>query len=207
MYGFKVYFQYLLLVVLIGIHACRQGEKKYEISNGDSFELAVKQVLTAFAHNDDKLLNNLVNKKVGITILYRNGVFDQFRQLNALDFNKPEPPYLPYDAPTIDTDTVTLVYGLLPEFNCSRMEWNKFGLFCDTAKQDNKLWQTAANLIKYRGDTISEKELSSFAKLAKSSRRVILATTDGGECIFTLTWLDGKWYLTVIDRVTTDCSA
>jgi hypothetical protein len=86
------------------------------------------------------------------------------------------------------------------------MEWDKHGLYCDTIQKDTLLSGTPQNLIKYRGDEIADAEVQKLKQLEAKSRRIVLARA-GRDFIFYLTLIDNKWYLTAIDRITTDCSA
>lgn len=172
----------------------------------DNFESTVAQVIEAFRVQDDSMLNALISQEAGLTVIYRMGVFDQYEWTDGIDFEKPIPSYFPYPRFAATQDTV-LTYETLPEFDCGSMTWDKTGLFCDTTQQDNKLSQTALNLIAYRGDTIPQTEVRRFQQLEEHSRRVVWANNGDDELIFNLTWIGNRWYLTLIDRVTTDCSA
>ncbi|QNL49389.1 hypothetical protein H8S90_22100 [Olivibacter sp. SDN3] len=176
-----------------------------QTSVSDDFEYAVIQTINAFGDKNEHTLNKLIHKDVGLAVIFRNGVFDHYLLTDSINFNQPVPDYLPY--PTIKKQVPALNYSDLPIFSCDSLQWNKHGLFSDTAQSDGKLLQTALNLIAYRGDTIEKQEIESMKALKNNSRRIILAADRDEELIFTLTLISGKWYLTGIDRAATDCSA
>lgn len=180
------------------------GCTPHQSKSSDPFETTVSAVIEAFRTQNSQAINTLIAPELGLTVLYRMGVFDHYSTIQEFHFEKPTPHYLPY--PMIDT-IATLQYGTLPLFDCGEMIWDKTGLYCDTSINDNKLLQTAQHLIHYRGDTIPNEILNDFTKIGQTSRRIVLATVSGGELIFNLTWHQKRWYLTLIDQVTTDCSA
>lgn len=188
-----------LLYLVILISACAPD------AVDDSFESTVVKVIEAFRAQDDSTLNTLISPEAGLTIIYRMGVFDQYDRTDAIDFERPIPAYFPYPSLTLLADT--LIYETLPEFDCGTLAWNKTGLFADTTQQDNKLSQTALNLVTYRGDSIPQTEIQQFQQLETHSRRIVWANDTDNELIFNLTRIGDRWYLTLIDRVTTDCSA
>ena len=170
----------------------------------DNLENTILKVVKAFKEKDQAKLNQFVSKENGIITLFRRGVFDEYQKSDKVDFENPVPKYLPYF--DFSTD-LKLSFESLPTFDCDKMEWSKTGLFCDTTKVDNLLSKTARSLKKYRNDNISEKEIESFKILEKESHRIVLCDENEGELIFYLTFVDNKWCLIIIDRVTSDCSA
>ena len=195
--------KYLIVIFLIsGLLFSFQSK---EIMNDSSeLEITIIQVVKAFKEKDEKTLNNLILKEKGLIVLFRRGVFDEYSKTDKIDFNNPVPEYLPYS--DFSTD-YKLTFDSLPVIDCNTMKWSKNGLFCDTTTIDNLLSTTARNLKKYREDNIPELEIKAFEKLEKSSRRIVLSDNDGGELIFYLTLINDKWKLTILDRVSSDCSA
>lgn len=171
----------------------------------ENFETTVWKVIHAFHDRDTATLNGLISEKIGLAVVYRIGVFDEYVLIDSIDFEQPIPDYLGY--PDVVTVPDSVHYAELPIYDCGELIWDKTGLFADTTRSDDKLAQTALNLVKYRGDSIPEADLIRFRNLAPQSRRIVLASNDDEELIFNLTLIADKWYLTLIDRVTTDCSA
>ncbi|MFC3196433.1 hypothetical protein ACFOET_02280 [Parapedobacter deserti] len=189
----------IALFVLASFSSCSSPVKP------ENFETTVWKVIHAFQDRDTATLNGLISEKIKLAVLYRIGVFDEYVLIDSIDFEQPMPDYLGY--PDIVAVPDSVHYTELPVYDCGELVWDKTGLFADTTRSDDKLAQTALNLVKYRGDSIPEAELARFRNLAQQSRRIVLAGHEDEELIFNLTLIADKWYLTLIDRVTTDCSA
>lgn len=193
------------LVLLIVLFSCKLiiAENKIE-NNNISLKQSIIKVVRAFKYKDTATLNNMIYAPSGLIVLFRRGTFDEYGKTDRIDFNAPVPGYLPY----FDFNTDYKVrFESVPTFDCNKMKWSRKGLFCDSLKADNLLSTTAKNLKKYRGDSISENEIKAFVELEKNSRRIVLSDGKKGELVFYLTLINNKWYLTIIDRVTSDCSA
>jgi len=167
------------LFVLASFSSCSSPVKP------ENFETSVWKVIHAFQDRDTATLNGLISEKIGLAVLYRIGVFDEYVLINSIDFEQPIPNYLGYPVVTSAPDSVH--YGKLPVYDCGELVWDKAGLFADTARSDDKLAQTALNLVKYRGDSIPETELARFRNLAQQSQRIVRAGQEDEELIFNLT--------------------
>lgn len=179
------------------------GQLRMDTVSSD-LESTISKVVAAYQQKDSEVISSLIHPRVGITTLYRMGVFDQYSTQFDFDFEAPNPEWHPY--PKIATDRVELEYKELPSYDCDMMKWEITGLFCDTSTTNHLLSTSAIDLVKYREDDIPESEIAAFYELEKVSHRVIWATPQV-EFIFYLSYIDEGWYLTIIDRVTTDCSA
>jgi len=212
----------LLFIVLVScavLFSCSEGKKENQSvitardsilkstpadKKAPSFEETVYSVLKALEKKDQAALDALTSPKEGFVVVYRSGVFNEYKHLDKVDFSKPVPETFPYPS---FVSNEKLKYADLPKFNCGSMEWNKYGLYCDTIHRDTLLSGVPKNLREYRGDKIPDSEVEKLQQLEKNSRRVVLASAKGNDLIFYLTLIGNKWYLTAIDRITTDCSA
>ena len=196
----KLKIKYLFLI-LIGLSFLTCSDQK----KLENLESSIIKVVKAFKEKDELTLNELISKEKGLITLFRRGVFDQFEKTEKIDFENPVPEYLPYF--DFSTD-FKVTFESLPTFDCDKAKWSKVGIYCDTIRNNNNLLSnTAKNLKKYRNDNISDKEIKTFEKIEMNSHRIVLSAKNGGELIFYLTLINKKWYLTIIDRVTSDCSA
>jgi len=173
-------------------------------TNGNDFEKTIIKVVKAFKEKDAFTLNCFINRKEGLLVLFRSGIPDEYLKTDIIDFRKPIPTYLPYS--DFSTD-YKIKYQFLPIFDCGSMKWSKSGLYCDTLNRDFLLSSTAKNLEANKGIKVPDEEIQKFVELENRSRRIVLTDKDGGELIFYLTIIDKKWYLTILDRVSSDCSA
>jgi len=171
--------------------------------NRSTFENTVFDVLNAFENSDSLRINKYVSKDEGVVVIFRTGVFNEYLKTAQINFSNPIPPTFPYPSLKINRD---IRYEALPTFDCGTMEWSKYGVYCDTVRKDTLLSGTPLNLRKYRGDKIDDSEIDKFRQIESLSRRIVVAAPNG-DLIFYLTLLKNKWFITAIDRITTDCSA
>ena len=188
----------ILVALILALNSSCQN-----IENNEFEKHAIK-IVKAFHNQDSQSINQMIHDDLGLIVLYRRGVFDEFEKVEKIDFMNPVPEYLPYFDFQIDT---TITYQSLPTYDCDKGKWSKFGLYCDLTIRDSLVSTTAINLIKYRKDKISKETIAKFKEIESSSHRIVLIDNEDGVLIFYLTLIDNKWYLTVLDRVTGDCSA
>jgi len=189
-----------LFLAICGIlFSCQTKENK----NGH-LESTIVQVVKAFKEKDAVTINSLMPKENGLIVLFKRGTMDEYGKAEKIDFEKPFPEYLPNIHFVTD---YKIKFENLPTYDCETMKWSKQGLYCDSVSQDSLLSRTALNLNQFRGDSIQASEIKRFAELEKNSRRIVLSDSDHGELVFYLTLIDNKWYLTMLDTVTSDCGA
>ncbi len=172
--------------------------------NEERLDDTIITVVKAFKEHDSITLNNLINKDIGLIFLYRTGIVDEFQKKENFDFAKPTPGYMPYFDFLTD---YKIKFEPLPVFDCDSMKWSKPGLYCDTIHIDHLLSTIAQSLEDFKGEKIEDSEIEKFKEIENNSRRIVLTDKNEGELVFYLTLIENKWYLTIIDRVTSDCSA
>jgi hypothetical protein len=185
----------------------QQKESQQEIAvNQNSLEDVIIKTIRAYQTQNEKTLNKLILKNFGIAFVYRRGIMDEFSISNEISFDEPVPEYLPFDYNIIITD-YKIHFGKLPVFSCDTEKWNKpDGIYCDTKNTD----KTLSNIAKFRNENFesnySDREIKNFEEIEKKCYKVIVIGKEGNEFIFSLTFLENKWYLTIIDRFEA-CSA
>ena len=166
-----------------------------------SFQTTAKDIVQKLAKRDSAGLVKYIDKTLGVYILYRIGVQDDIKHVQRIGFSDSSYPHVPfYDAVRI----TKLSYSSLPTFDC--MKWTKTGTFVDTTRIDRLLSKTARRWNLYQKKKIPQKTIDSYLNLESLSRRVIIADKNGNDLIFYLSFINNKWYLTMIDKITTDCS-
>lgn len=165
---------------------------------------AITDVIKAFDAEDTAKLNQYIHSDKGFTVLFRRGILDQYRTVTEIDFHHPVPEYLPYTPFTVD---LNIRREALPTFNCDTETWSKIGLYLDTTTTDHLLSNTATKFNQYGEANIPPTTIDTFKALEANSHRIVLVDDKGRELIFYLTLIDDKWYLIILDQVTTDCSA
>lgn len=170
----------------------------------DSLDKVIATVATAFEKQDAATLNSLIDKEMGLTVVFRRGTFDELQTISAINFAQPVPEHVPFPVPA---KVAAVQFQALPTYDCEAMTWSKSGLFCDTTQRNTLLTTTVANRAEFGLDTLPPATVKAYADREARTRRVIFASTDGKTLIFHLTQSQGRWFLTLIDRVTDDCSA
>src|SRR5262245_42992077 len=164
------------------------------------FETTLKRVVAALVSRDSVTLSKYTDKRTGIYIINRIGAFDTYKHFPTLGFSDTAYP----SAPFYDNVKLTeLTYSTLPTFDCEK--WSRTGTFVDTTETDNLLSKTATDMNREAREKVSAKTISYFSDLESKSRRVVVAD-NSNELILYLTYLNNKWVLTMIDKVTADCS-
>ena len=158
--------------------------------------------MKAFKEKDASTINSLIPKDKGLIVLFKPGTMNKYGKTDQIDFEKPLPEYLPNYHFVTD---YKIKFESLPVYDCEALKWSKYGLYCYSVNIDSLLSGIAVNLNKFGGDSIPESELKNFVDLEKNSRRIVLS--EKGELVFYLTLINDKWYLTILDTVTSDCGA
>ena len=169
------------------------------------FEPFCRAVATCLANGDIAEVNKVVHPD-GVYTIYRIGVPDIFRRDLALDTNlqRTFPYYYPVVEAGQNMDQMTFRYGKLPTFDCGKYEWNEAGIFADTSTVHHQLTDIMDFLAEYEDVQYSVDEVDAMKALEANSRKVIFTPND---LIMYVTRLNGKWYLSVVDVATLDCSA
>ncbi len=166
-----------------------------------NFLLTLKEVVTALSSRDSSALSRYIDKNTGVYILNRIGVFDSYKRFTTLGFSDSTYPNVPF----YDSVKLTpLTYSKLPKYDCEK--WTKTGTFTDTSQTDHLLSKIATNLNKEFKDEVPAKTINEFYQLENKSRRIVIAENNGNELIIYLSFINNKWMLTIIDKVTCDCS-
>lgn len=148
----------------------------------------------------------MIHPVYGLYLVYRPGAMDTYHPMKKLDN---EYPYRLEDHPVNATGLkrYPLAYGKLPVFNCDNNTWNKRGFYADTLKRFSPVSQIVAFRKQYEELEITKSEMNAIRLIEKGSRKVIYTGRSGDGIIFYLYHSKGKWFLSIIDIVTTDCSA
>ena len=185
----------LLVAAICSTPSFGQSSKEIQFSS------TLKTVVIALKNRDSLTLSKYIAKKTGVYILHVIGVFQTYKQFNTLGFSDTTYP----NAPFYDHVRLTrLQYSTLPTFDCEK--WSKDGTFVDTTRTNHLLSKIAKEINLQSKRKISPKTINYFYKLENASRRVVITGTIGSELILYLTYINGKWMLTIIDKATCDCS-
>lgn len=166
------------------------------------FAVTLKAVVAALSSRDSATLSKYIHKHTGVYILNRIGVINTYKHFAALGFSDLTYPNVPF----YDSVKLTpLIYSKLPGFDCEK--WTAVGTFVDTTQTDHLLSKTAQYLNKEFKNEVPVKVIDDFRKLENKSRRIVIAENNRNELIIYLSLINNKWVLTIIDKVTCDCSS
>ena len=190
----------LTIIIILSTTFCLSAQNQKELS----FKKTLKEVVLLCVNKDSTGLLKYIDKKTGVFFFYRPGTMDTYSNLEALSFN--ELVYPNFNVAT-DIKISVLKYSKLPEYSCDKESWSKKGCYADTTKIDHLLSNTAKNLVEYMEVEISKQTITDFQNLETKSRRVVIVAPSGNSFVLYLSYINKKWYLTMIDQVTDDCGA
>lgn len=208
----------LLFVILTSILFSGCGSLKGQ--NKDVEQFVKKMVKTYNEKNSDKF-NQLINKNTGLFFITTTGSNNSWSKVQnvCLDKKCPESIGIPYQSflegyKTGDLNLNTIEFTEQSFFECEKIE--KQGIFVSSENKFHPLSESVSFFMKNSFNILGEKlehkkknelenELKTFKKIETKSRRVTV-NSKGGTFIFYITNIAGKWYLTIIDFASMDCS-
>ncbi len=174
-------------------------------AQANDFSVAVWQVIDGFNQQDNRKINSLIDEKKGVIVLTRLGVIDRLELAKKIDFKKPIPEYLPYSG--VSPIPKDIKAGEIPLYNCDNDTWSKAGIYFVESSQDLLFMRVVDFLIQFNGVKIEQAQYRYYRFINENSRRVVAVDPDGNALVFYLTKIKDSWYLTIIDRISDDCSA
>lgn len=189
-----------LWVALMSAASCEPNIQKDEVEN------VIADILHLASQHDIKAINaKYINKEFGIFDVYRIGVPDEFEVLDALPLRGEDWPHMPYgDIINVENNQKEMREEYV-EFDCGEFVYDKEGIFYSKELR----YPLPSNIIAMHNrydevQTYADAPLEKIKFLESNSIRVVDTSSD---FIFYITKIEGKWYITLIDRVSTDCSA
>ena len=189
----------ILIILASNISSFSQTAKEQK------FNSTVKEIISAFSKQESAKVLKFIKKDIGIYLLHRVGAFNDFKHYNSFSFSDPSYPTLLLTS-SKGIKILPIKYSSLPTYSCEKESWSKKGLFVDTTKIDHLLSKTCKDRNKYVPDNIPQQKIKYFFDLENKSRRVVINDDNGKELVFYLTYINSKWFLTIIDDVSSDCS-
>jgi len=167
----------------------------------DDLESTIAALIKGFVKKDAATINKYIYNNQLIT-LYKIGMPGIYSKEEKVDFEHP-PIFWLYQDYTADYN---LRYEEVPVYDCYTEGWTKEpGLYC-SANSDTLLSYT----VKFQIDNMNlkaEDDYRLFKELEKKSKKVVLINEEGNSLVLYLTLINNKWYLTVFDGLSIDCSA
>lgn len=212
----------LLLLSITASHMQSSGNKPSRAET--SLEQAAHAIIRLYNAKDQQGLSNFIHPDIGVYFLYRPGTVDFWSNEKRFCFEADcigtmsIPSWI---TTSLKTQQLPTRYKLRQTteaiVQCESISRN--GLFrVNNAATNRLLSQTIKKFAQVRGTELSKEEKAQ-AKLEENkvlkwenkSARIVLAEKDamgsGGKTfIFYLTNISGRWYLTILDYISADCS-
>ena len=213
----------LLLILFTSILFSGCGSLQGQNKDVEQF---VKKVVETYNEKDSDKFNQFIDKNTGLTLITTTGPNNTWLKVQkvcldkkCLDNGTAEPAGIPYQSlleeyKTGDLNLNTIEFTEKSFFECEKIE--KQGVFVASENKFHALSESInfflENSPKILGEELDAKkknelvkDIGKFRKIEAKSRRVTVNSKDG-TFIFYITNINGKWYLTVIDFASMDCS-
>ncbi|KPE49013.1 hypothetical protein [Chryseobacterium indologenes] len=213
----------LLLILFTSILFSGCGSLQGQNKDVEQF---VKKVVETYNEKDSDKFNQFIDKNTGLTLITTTGSNNTWLKVQkvcldkkCLDNGTAEPAGIPYQSlleeyKTGDLNLNTIEFTEKSFFECEKIE--KQGIFVASENKFHALSESInfflENSPKILGEELDAKkknelvkDIGKFRKIEAKSRRVTVNSKDG-TFIFYITNINGKWYLTVIDFASMDCS-
>ncbi len=196
----------LLLIFLIFTF-----NSKAQLTKGQTVDETLKTVIRDILQlsadaNVSEINEKYIHPEFGVYDVFRIGVPDTFEQHSAIDFSFPTgqnfsryPNLMEITETAIPKEVVT--YNAI--FDCNEMVWDREGLFVTDSISYPRISEILKQAV-FETSKFSKSFHKQVKHIEENSHRVVFTELD---IVFYLTKIDEKWYLTLFDRVTTDCSA
>lgn len=170
----------------------------------------INEIVDAMSKDNIVLLNEkFVNQKFGVYNFYKIDGIETFTHqkliYNIISNDTEEFSHLIRRVNKTHTTLPILIENV--KFDCSPNDdkyygWNKNGIFIDNDVKP-LLSKYMAEINKFEKDKYKKEEFHKAKLIEKTGYRVVLTP----EIVFDMIKIENKWYIALIDRITTDCSS
>jgi len=208
-----------ILLLLTNISCSQKIEKQKEL------EKIIYQVIDCYNKKDYKKINKFINKEIGLFIIQSVGINPSIIKIN--------PYYKSQDSIYISnllipdlyknslSENFKIKYESYPTFEEGCEIPSKTGLFVNPKENDILVLKEAIDYYKWEENNYGfeknkkwDEYLTTVNKIAPNTLKIIYAGNykDNPDSeykkifIFYLTFISNKWYLTILDYYTIDCS-
>lgn len=194
------------IIVLFFLISSVFSQTKKEIE----FEKTLKDVVTFYNNKNFASLNKLINKENGIYFITKNGVYDYWNLQKEFSSDNLQNPYKDMITQQKIYNDFDSIYTKKYNYDCESK--NTEGIFITI--KDKRFSTLIEKYINYNDLGLDQKELKTQLKKIKkiecTSRKISLISNDksnwGKSFIFYLTYSNNKWFLSIIDFASLDCS-
>ncbi len=176
------------------------------------FVQTAKAVVEAVAERNTQKLRSLVHPEIGLYVIVKTGIAPAAINIGTAFTLEDE---------HIKRGDATYWFSLrkgyylnhslqfsdkLPSFDCRTSQWDRTGFYANIDKPDFSVLNAERFSAMVTAIELDPKEAKRLEDLGKKSRRVILVDNQAGHLVFSLTLVNGRWYLSAIDLQEDDCS-
>ncbi|MWP50351.1 MULTISPECIES: hypothetical protein [unclassified Gilliamella] len=224
----------LILLSLANIACSQKIENQPAVTQTISqqeFEPTVYQLIDFFNKKDFEAINQYIHKDIGLFIVYNASTSPTMRRIEQLNNLKSNNKIIENTIPSWVEDELLGVsisgnpkiqYEQYPTFNPCSEKVNKLGLYANPKEKNIEALKIALDYYhwelkhyQFEKNPVWEEYQAIADKIAPKTVKVvyienfpgILPNDEKNIFIFYLTQLDNKWYLTILDFYTMDCSA
>ncbi|MGZ3862311.1 MAG: hypothetical protein ACXVPN_03665 [Bacteroidia bacterium] len=169
------------------------------------FRRLCSEVANAFAKNNMAAVNKYINADAGIYVINRPGAMDAITHESKLDEKKPF--VVNYkDASSVKKHKVS--YGTVPKYSCGDMKWDKLAFVADSTNRPKRLSDIMYFRSTNEGEKYTAAQIEAKDAVERKMRKVVYsAIAKKRGLVFYMSYLSGKWYLTVVDTTEGKCAA
>lgn len=206
-----------IFLLLTNISCSQKIEKQKE------FEKIVYQVINCYNKKDYKSIDKLINKDIGVFVIYSLGSNPRIKTVNQFDENEKKIKVLAMTdlRENLLSENFKIKYESYPTFEEGCEIPSKTGLFVNPKENDILVLKEAIDYYKWEENNYGfeknkkwDEYLTTVNKIAPNTLKIIYAGNykDNPDSeykkiiIFYLTFISNKWYLTILDYYTIDCS-
>ena len=219
----------LILLSLANIACSQKIENQSAVTQTiPHFDATVYQLIDLFNKKNFKEINQYINKDIGLFIVYNGSTsptmrrIEQFKSNNKITENT-IPSWVDDELLGFSiSGNPKIQYEQYPTFDPCSEKVTKLGLYANSKEKNIEALKIALDYYhwelkhyQFEKRPIWEKHQSIADKIASKTVKVVyienfpdtLPDDEKNIFIFYLTQLDNKWYLTILDFYTMDCSA
>lgn len=214
---FRLILPILIIFIITGCSVKDMGlgkpeEKKFEYKReviSEDLTMKVNEIVKAMKENNIELINQkYIHPTFGFYNLYKIksiNVFTFQKQIYKIKENKTEEISHLISRVAKNKD-ISKIKKEDTIFKCSPLNdayygWTKNGLFLND-KTNTNLSSMMKKINAFQKDKYKKEDFHKAKMIEKMGYRVVMTP----EIIFYLNKIDNDWYITLIDRITTDCS-
>ena len=202
----KIPLRLKVIVLLLVINSNYSCKNKKSTTNRQNIEVAVETILSSiYKGNVEEINTKYIHPIYGLYDITRIGAMDNYSFLYSIPQEETKDVFSLYQYlfSSDNSKNITLIWEDV-FFNCDDFSWDKNGVFVSKEHSYPSVTKIMRNQEHFEEASFSDKAYKDINFIEENSIKVVDTEND---LILFFTKIENKWYLTMVDRVTTDCSA